>query len=174
MRKNKRTSLKGVKKLERTMTRLLKPLGVRKCLLGEEFLAFPSDAVVIFPVVIAEEVDTDFVAFCDSIEETFAPAGILSFLHEIGHIKTCEDFSMEEWSSYEDEVNEITEKMRYLSSEERTPCLNQYFNLPQERAASTWAVKYANANPENVKKLCSKMEDAFGAFYKKNKLTIIQ
>lgn len=170
MRKNKRTSLKGVKKLEHRITRLLKPLGVRKCLLGEEFLALPSDAIVNFPVVITEEVDTDFVAFCNSIEETFAPACVLSFLHEVGHIKTGDDFSMEEWSVYEDKVNKITEKMRFLSFEERRPYLNQYFNIPQERAASTWAVKYANTYPENIKRLCSKMEDAFETFYKKNKL----
>ena len=78
---------------------------------------------------------------------------MLSFLHEVGHIKTGDDFSMEEWSIYENEVNELTEIMRFLSFEGRRPYLNQYFNLPQERAASTWAVKYANANPENIKRL---------------------
>lgn len=171
MRKNKRTSLKGVKKLEHTITRLLKPLGVRKCLLGEEFLALPSDAIINFPVVMTEEVDTDFLEYCNSIEETFAPVGVLSFLHEVGHIKTGDDFSMEEWSAYEDKVNKLTEKMRFLPYKERRPYLYKYFSIPQERAASTWAVKYANAHPENIKRLCSKMEDAFKTFYKKNNIT---
>lgn len=170
MRKNKRTRLKGVRKLEHKVTKLLKPLGVRKCFLGEEFLALPSDAIVGFPAVITEEIDTDFLAYCNSIEETVAPACMLSFLHEIGHIKTGDDFSMEEWATYEDKVDELTETIRFLSFDGRKPYINQYFDLPQERAASTWAVKYANAHPENVKRLCSKMEDAFEIFYKKNKL----
>lgn len=172
MRKRARTKLKGVKKLEHKVTRLLKPFGVHKCLLGTEFTVLPADAVVTFPIVLTEEVDKDFVAYCNSIEETTASAAILSFLHEVGHIKTCYDFEIYEWEEYEFIVEELTLKMSYLSVDKRKQYLNDYFKLPQESAASTWAVKYANAHPENVTRLCIKLDEVFNEFYKKNNITL--
>ena len=61
-------------------------------------------------------------------------------LHELGHHATEDDFD-------EEEMNRINKKRaRVIKTKAHLP----YYNLPDELAATTWAVNYANTHREEV------------------------
>lgn len=70
-----------------------------------------------------------------------------SFLHEIGHIETADDLSDREWRMI------LMLKEHELSHEE-------YFELPDEYAATEWAANYMRKHEKEVAKFwCAVQQD---------------
>lgn len=61
-------------------------------------------------------------------------------LHELGHHATEDNFD-------EEEMARINKKRRRVN---KTQAHHPYYNLPDELAATTWAVQYVNAHREEV------------------------
>lgn len=79
-----------------------------------------------------------------------------SLLHEIGHHHTYYDFT-------EDEIDRFTKKVHRI---EKTKSSKPYYDLPYERAATEWAVNYANTHQKEVLELWEKIKDALSGICK--------
>lgn len=91
---------------------------------------------------------------------------LLSFFHELGHGETINDIPDEEYY-YSLRVKE------YISTIESQPILYEiYQHLPDERAATRWAVEYINNHFKEVNDLWKKLQPAIIEFYKKNNIEI--
>lgn len=70
-----------------------------------------------------------------------------ALLHEVGHHMTEDDFDEEE----KDRINK--KRWRVM----KTQAIHPYYKLPDEWAATEWAVTYANTHAEEVKNLWKKI-----------------
>ncbi len=70
-----------------------------------------------------------------------------ALLHEVGHHMTEDTFDEEE----KDRINK--KRFRVM----KTQAIHPYYRLPDEWAATEWAVTYANAHAEEVKNLWEKI-----------------
>ena len=87
---------------------------------------------------------------------------VFSFLHEIGHYYTMDNFTDREIKQYLKFSKNLSEKDVTEST------LIQYFDYPFERAATRWAVKYYKKNEKYLKKNFRPLAKAYKEFYKKN------
>lgn len=73
---------------------------------------------------------------------------IWALLHEVGHHMTEDTFD-------EDEKDRINKKRWRIM---KTQAIHPYYRLPDEWAATEWAVTYANSHTEEVKNLWKRIE----------------
>lgn len=108
-----------------------------------------------YSLTIAERHEKSFMKFVNKLfPEIKADIFLWSLFHEIGHNETEDDFDEEE----EEEYREMASSN--ISDEE-------YYNLPMEFAATSWAGEYMKEHQEEIKELWSKLQPAIVDFYEK-------
>lgn len=161
---------KGIKVLNKVVTKELANFGIKKAVCGDEYSYDYEKKVVTFKESengIEDKWFTEFVKerFNYDVRYPF----IISLLHEIGHNKANDDvigevydfcFAEKERIMYETLATDDENEMKKLSW--------QYFNLPDEIMATKWAVDYARKHPKKIKKMWKKTRKALLEFYEKN------
>ena len=89
------------------------------------------------------------------------------FLHELGHSMT--------WGSFtEEEIEENYRDKEWLEESDESSFAESvhslYFHLPVEIAATEWAVRFINTNPNAIKELTRMVVPKIERFYKLNKI----
>lgn len=83
--------------------------------------------------------------------------GIMSFLHEVGHIMTLAAF------------DDVEMEKEFIAKDCRKPASIEtnywYWELPTEFAANSWAINWANTHPEEIKELEEIFERNLTAIY---------
>jgi len=135
------------------------------CEPSDDFYYFYDSSTVTFAFVTTEWIDKQFVKFYETLGlnvkcDTF----LLSLFHEIGHHHTIEEVEEEDYIYSQDVKDWIDEQE---ASEE---LLDMYFNLPDEKIATQWAVDYINTHIDEVYNLWLRLQPAILDFYKKNKI----
>lgn len=91
--------------------------------------------------------------FMDIINRVYPEAKATEFtwslLHELGHTQTWNYFTRKAWKRYE-------KTAPYIHDYE------EYFRVPQERAATDWAANYIMNNPKKIKKFEKKLRKILG------------
>lgn len=161
--------LKGMKKLNKTISAELKPFGISKAVCSDEYSYNFVDESVNFKLTENEIEDRWFTEF---IKERFnynvRYPFVMSLLHEIGHHKANDEITDAIQDFCENEKERITAEMFNADSEYSKKLEWQYFNLPDEIMATQWAVTYAIKHPKKIKKMWVKMKEALINFYKIN------
>ena len=80
-------------------------------------------------------------------EYTGIPYPVLCFLHELGHVRTIDNFT-------QDELRICRFIKAYGEEEEDYEYFTHYWMTPDEFAANMWAVSFINENIEAVEDLC--------------------
>lgn len=127
--------------------------------ISTDFEYLYAESHIHYALVISERMDQLFVANAmtlglDQVCDSF----ILSFLHELGHHETLDEIEDAD-AAYSRNIKE------HLTSSDED-CLI-YFNLPDELAATQWAVDYINEHQEEVAALWNKLQPAILSFYDK-------
>lgn len=161
------SKLKGAKRLQKTINNFTKTFGVT-AKWGKEFEAIPATNTIHFTVL----VDTDVLNhFVDNAEmrypEVYAHPFLWLLMHEIGHLMTCNLFSVEEQQRFLDMKDNINEFAGYYYP---TVC-EWYQILPDEYMATRWAGEYMLKHPKKIKKFCNKLNKEMLIFFKKNEIT---
>lgn len=86
---------------------------------------------------------------------------LLAFLHELGHHETLDQIEDQE-ADYSRDV-----KKTLTSTDE--DCII-YFNLPDERAATEWAINYIHNHAEELARLWQDLQPAILNFYQINNI----
>lgn len=162
--------IKGLKKLNKTISKELIPFGIKKAFLSDEYSYIFSSEQITFKLT-EDTLEDDW--FAEFIQERFdydvRYPFIISLLHEVGHHKTDEQIQNELYNFCFEEKERINKEMESVTTVEDAKRLEwQYFNLPDEIIATAWAVKYAKDNPKKVKKMWEKTQKALFKFYDKN------
>lgn len=130
--------LKNVKKVNKIVNELTLPLGCRS-FMGTDFYYYYKQNKIEYSVLVSERMDKLFLNYAKTIGlEKEIPIFILSLLHEIGHSKTYDTLTPEEV-----ELSQATKAI--LDGEKDQDCF-EYFNTPEEKIATEWAIEFINNN----------------------------
>lgn len=164
------TELKGKDKLNKAISKELKPFGISSANLSDEYAYYFEDESVTFKLTSAVEdrwfnefVTERFNYICD------VPF-VLSLLHEIGHHKANDEIEGAIYDFCIAEKERITKKMQTANADQSKVLEWQYFNLPDEIMATQWAVNYAKKHPKKIQKMWEHMKADILAFYAENGL----
>ena len=128
--------------------------------LGTDFCYMTTTNSIEYTFVIGEEDDSEFQKYCNSLfPEIKADTFLWSFLHELGHHETEDDFEEEEWYEYQ----------RRISSGINN---DEYFRLPIENAATTWAGEYILTHKAEIAEFWNELSSAIKTFYTNLKVEI--
>ena len=94
-----------------------------------------------------------------------------SFMHELGHIVTLDDFREDEPKAYKKSRKGEKKIIKKLNKGEPVGEYD-YFRLPHEYIATEWAVNTIKDNPEKVVKACTELNNALVTFLQKNQKKI--
>lgn len=101
---------------------------------------------------------------------------IWSLLHEVGHNQTLDDISDEDYRYCQDEKERIQNELSHVTRAENEKLYNrianEYFFLPDEIAATMWAVDYVTKNTTKIKTLWQKLQVAIMEFYRVNNVEV--
>lgn len=123
--------------------------------LGPDFAYWYADSVITYSVVNCKKNSDDFLANAKRIFPTInADIFLWSFLHEVGHDFTYDDLTDEEYN--------ISMMMKDTGD---------YYNAPDELAATEWAGNYMLENSAVVAALWRNLQPAIMKFYKDNGVT---
>ena len=161
--------VKGAKKLNETVTKQLKPFGIKKAVCANEYAYYFDKDMVTFKLTENTFEDKLFKKF---IEKRFGYKVkypfIISLLHEVGHSVNNEEIVDSLYEFCIAEKKRIEEEMQTADAKRSKELEYEYFNLPDEIMATAWAVDFAKNNPKKVEKMWKKCEKGFHKFYAKN------
>ena len=121
---------------------------------GEQFSFYPASNTVEFTFTVKEIHDKTFMDFVTKhYPDVHADIFLWSFLHEVGHRETEDDFDDDDWEDYMRAIFNCEDDM-------------EYYNLPVEYAATAWAGNYMRTHVEEISTLWSKLQPAIMNFYK--------
>ena len=164
--------LKGIKKLNKAISKELKPFGIPCAFMGTEYQWYIDTDKIEFKITeneIGDQLFVDFIKdyFGYDVEYSF----IISLLHEVGHSFTYNNLDDEEINFCDDEKERIDKEMEKAKTyEDVKELMYQYFTLPDEIVATEWAVNFAENNPQLIEKMWRKCYNALGKFYEDNDL----
>lgn len=154
---------KKTDRLDKVITKYVRKFGVKRAFCGNEFCYYDKIDFIEYSIF-HNSIEREWAEFinqkydCD-IKPFFF---IFSLLHEIGHYKTLPTIPKEEL-----EIELATRKIldEIITNQEE---MNEaYTNLPSERAANEWALKYLEENTEACWKFQLKVFRILAHYYKK-------
>lgn len=122
---------------------------------GKDFAYYSNDNTITYSLLVIDSCEKTFSKFCKILfPEITADVFLWSFLHELGHNMTEDDFDDKEWIQYR--IDAVSCSNDY-----------QYYNLPIEKAATAWAGEYMLTHTEEVAILWNKLSSTIAEFYEK-------
>ena len=162
--------VKGLKKLNKSVSKVLSPFGIKKAKCSNAYMYHFNKNVVEFQLTedYTDELFNDFVRerFDYEVENNF----IISLLHEVGHAKANDNIKGDIYDFCLAEKERIHNELMYSSGEEERALFYQYFSLPDEIMATQWAINYAETHPKKIKKMWKKCEKSLHEFYRINEV----
>jgi len=162
--------LKGLVALNKAISKILnREFGISNAECSDSYSYDYLDDTIRFKL----DVDIEDEWFSEFIYETFGyeveNPFIMALLHEIGHAETEEDVTEDEFSYCFNEKKKIAERMDNTEDPAQLKAYEwEYFRLPDEIKATTWAVEYAMENPNAIKALWEQIHPILMEFYKVN------
>lgn len=140
--------------------------------LTSDFCYFSDSNIIGYSFLVEEVNDALFMNVINSLSPIVSCDIFLwSFLHELGHHQTIEDFSIKELKKYYKTKAKLSKRLSKAKTDlQKLELKKQYFVLPDEYAATAWAVNFVNANLNKVQALWTKLQPEILEFYKKNEL----
>ena len=124
--------------------------------LGKDFAYLPMSNTIAYSLMVTDSSSDSFLTFVKKLfPEINADIFLWSFLHEIGHYETTDDFDEYEYEEYYFLINQ-----EGLSNE-------FYYNLPIECAATIWAGEFMKNNTAEVQRLWNNIQPVIQAFFEK-------
>lgn len=155
--------LQGVENIENILNKFLEPF---ECTakLGSDFSYWYSESLICFALAVAESNDIDFRDFCKELQpELHCDIFLLSFIHELGHHETLDEWNDEEYLDMKIQKEQIN-KMKVSQKEKNF----MYFNIPDERRATEWGLQYIMEHQTEIMLLWNELQQAILQFYRLN------
>lgn len=161
----------GIEKIDELINGFVEKFGCTASL-GEEFCYWHDDETIDYSLVISVPSDE---AWKEYVKEKFnfciTNIFMFSLLHEVGHHFTMDNFSKLQQNKEQVAVAKIESDLKDSDSEELDKEMYiKYFDLPMEKSATKWAVKYYRTHRQAINRFYRKLNKELQIFYKKNGL----
>ena len=162
--------VKGIKKLNSSLTKVFKPFGIKKVWCGKEYEYNRVEQTIQFKLTEDALEDMWFQEFIyENFKYDIEYPFIISMLHEVGHHKTDDDIDFKVYKQCLKTKERIDFEMEKAKDIQECKKLEwEYFGIPEEFLATQWAVQYAKHHPKKIKQMWSKCYKALYRFYKIN------
>ena len=165
--------LKGIDTINNILNKFLQECGYDDIRVKEDtdFCYYPTSQIIGYSFLCSKQSNDLFLEFIQGLNPlvTF-DIFLWSFLHELGHHETYDDLEDEE-IMYSYDMKALI-NAAYVNDKEHIAMLSKdYFNLPDEYAATMWAVNFANKNIDKLWALWQKLQPAIMNFYMCNNIT---
>ena len=170
-KKNKK--IKGLKRVNKIINEFCDQFGVT-ARPAAEFIAILEDREITYSFVVTDPADKYFIPFINKLApDITADIFLVSLFHEIGHLYTQFNFSEETWNRGWETKEAISKAIELC--EERDEALiemknNEYFNLPEEKAATLWGINYIRTHEQEVAEFWAELQPALMRMFRKNGL----
>lgn len=158
----------NTKQMDRVINKFFKTVGANDLAarMGTDFCYYYYENVVDYSIIVSERMDRMFMDFAKSIGlKVECGVFILSLLHEVGHHMTIDEIDDDVYKYCEDVKANLTDSDEDVMT---------YFNLPDEKIATEWAIDYINNNFEIVKVFSSHFQKVLLNFIKKYDIELIE
>ena len=161
--------LKGYEKIDKLVNGFCEKFGCT-AEIGAEFCYYHSDETVNYSLIVVDESDK---AWKEYVKKKFnfriTNIFMFSLLHEIGHHFTMDKFS----PLYQRKENAVVGKIERDLAKSNDEILDKelrlkYFDLPMEKSATKWAVKYYRTHRQAINSFYRKLEKEIHKFYELN------
>ena len=125
-----------------------------------DFAYYPLSNRITYSLVVSEKDSTDFMRSVEFFKpKVKCDIFLWSILHEIGHHETIDELSDADLAD-----SEIIKFFVFNG------CVSEelYYECPDERAATGWAVQYAESHTDILAKFWEELQKAIMRFYKLN------
>lgn len=163
--------VRGIENLTEILQKFVKKFGC-DIEMGAEFCYHYDDSLIEYSLILptfSDKVWKEYVlkTFNYKIENIF----MFSLLHEIGHHMTYDFYTEKECNTENKYIEKIEKELARSTSNAKDKRLNlEYFNLPMERTATQWAVRYYKKHKIEMNLLWRKFKRELKNFYKINGL----
>ena len=126
--------------------------------LGRDFGYLYPKSLITYTLLVSERQEDSFLKFCESLfPEIKADIFLWSFLHELGHHETLDDF------------DDVTHMVYHHLINSNVPMSDDYYyHLPIEQAATEWAGNFILTHAREVFDLWKKIQPVIKAIYTEN------
>jgi len=164
--------LKGVKKLDKEITNMVRLYICDdiRCKFSTQFCI--DENKLYYSLFMDEEVDKYWRewlkdTYGNRFDDDFS-LFVLTFLHEVGHYFTLDDFDDDEQDEYYAKSDDLI--IDYALDSEKTIIKKHraYWEQPVEKAATDWAIAFYNKNKKQMKNFYKDCMAFIGEFYRKN------
>ena len=166
--------LKGVKMLDNILNEFLEEFEAEAGI-GPDFAYYYTSSYIQYTLVVSDKASTYFMNHIHKLAPDIkCDVFLISFLHELGHHETMDDLTNEDERFSRDTKVTINQA---LNSKECDPVVEEavhslYFNLPDESAATVWAIQYIRNNPEKIAALWKRVQAAIMLIYELNEVEV--
>ena len=141
--------------LTKTINNFLEPFDC-EAMMGTDFEYLLDSNIIVYSLITPKSSDDSFSAFAKKeFPNIEADTFLWSFLHELGHRETEDEFEDEEWQEY----------MKTINSWHGTD--DEYYHLPIEYAATAWAADFMQTHTEEVETFWNQVQSLILDFYEK-------
>ena len=137
--------------------------------LDTDFAYYYSKSLITYSFVVTERDERNYLNFIRTLAPNInVDIFLISFLHELGHHMTIDEIEEDEELFCQDEKEIISTELSLCENDyEIDKVYNRYFTLPDEYAATKWAIDYIYNNKDIVSKLWFELQKEIIDFYKK-------
>lgn len=164
----------GKRKVKKIVNNFLKEFGV-KAKIGKSFCYYSEKELIqiSFTVPVNDTGANMFMMnFNHLAPDIKADTFLIALLHELGHHMTVDELTTEEEEeSFKKRIEVNVINLKKNSTPEEVARANyEYFNMPDEVAATNWAIDYIRNNTEKVAEFWNELQPAIMRCYKLNRI----
>jgi len=168
------TKLKGVKRINNILNEFLAQFELT-AEIDSDFAYYDRCNLITYSLIVPSVMDKWFKEFAKIIDSRLScDIFLLSLCHEIGHNMTVDEFDDSDWAVIDDDKELINTAYNEAAQEGKEDLQKvlafAYFDLPDERAATSWAVNYIMTHQQEIVDLWQKLQPAIMDFYRENEV----
>ena len=161
----------GVKELDKVLNEFVNPFGAH-VEFGSDFIYWVEEKTIEYSLIMPEQGRDYFMEnFRVLAPDIQCDPFLASFMHELGHHMTNDLFDDND-ETYNYETRQYLAKALNDKTDSEEKLYEQYFNLPDEMAATRWAIEYIREHSEKVAEFWNKVQNAIMNFYKLNGIEV--
>lgn len=167
-----RKDLLGIKELNAVINDFLSEFNVT-ARLSTDFAYWCDSHIIDYSIVLGETSTRRFMRnFSHLAPDIECDAFLASLFHELGHHLTIDLLDNSELAFCFDVKRDIDEEMSEAPEWRQEQLYQMYFDLPDEYAATMWAIDYMHNNVKKVADFWNKLYFAIKHFYEINEVEV--
>lgn len=162
----------GINELDKVLNEFVNPFGTY-VEFGSEFIYWVEEEKIEYSLIMPEQGRDYFMEnFRVLAPDIQCDPFLASFMHELGHHMTNDLFDDDDEAAFIYDTRQYLAKALNDKTDSEEELYKLYFNLPDEMAATYWAIAYMREHSKKVAEFWDKVQNTIMNFYKLNGIEV--